>query len=384
MAVPRSFQVFVKPGGSLCNLNCEYCYYLEKKQLYPATEIFRLPEILLEEYIVQHIQACSEPVVRFSWHGGEPTLLGLDYFRKIIELQRLHQPRNQEIANGMQTNGTLLDEQWCGFLAAENFYVGLSLDGPEALHDCYRKDPKGKSTFNKTMRGYERLQRFGVQTDILCVVNNRNVRFPLLVYDFFKGIGAAYVSFLPLVEADSQMNGGVSSRTVPPAAFADFLCSIFDQWLEADIGKIKIQIFEEAIRTAFGLDHSLCIFRRTCGEVPVLEHNGDVYCCDHFVDSGHLLGNVMETTLAELLESPALRAFGNAKWKTLPVYCRECGVRDMCNGECPKNRFISSPSGEPGLNFLCEGYRRFFTHCQPFVAEVGEVWREVESRERRS
>jgi len=291
----RIFQVFVKPIGSICNLACHYCYYLDKEHLYPETEVFRMPEVILEEYIVQHIEASIEPVIRFSWHGGEPTVLGLDYFRKIVALQRKHQPINRRIANGMQTNGTLLDEEWCRFLAAEGFSVGLSLDGPEELHDQYRLTRGGKPTFQQAMCGYERLQQYGVCTDILCVVNAYNVRCPLQVYRFFKQVNAPYVSFLPLVEPQPDAEGGVSSRTVPADAFGAFLCTIFDEWISQDIGRIKIQVFEEAARTAFGQEHSLCIFRETCGDIPVIEHNGDFFSCDHFVDAEHCLGNIIET-----------------------------------------------------------------------------------------
>ncbi len=371
----RIFQVFVKPIGSICNLACLYCYYLDKEHLYPEAEVFRMPEVILEEYIVQHIEASTEPVIRFSWHGGEPTVLGLDYFRKIVALQRKHQPIDRRITNGIQTNGTLLDEEWCRFLAAEDFAVGLSLDGPQELHDQYRLTKGGKPTFQQTMRGYERLQQYGIYTDILCVVNAHNVWHPLQVYRFLKQINAPYVSFLPLVEPQPDAEGGVSSRTVPAEAFGVFLCTIFDEWISQDIGRIKIQIFEEAARTAFGQDHSLCIFRETCGDIPVIEHNGDFFSCDHFVDTEHCLGNIIETPLVELLESPTQRAFGRAKLDTLPRYCQTCEVRAMCNGGCPKNRFIRTPEGETGLNYLCAGYKRFFTHCQPFVAEVAAQWR---------
>ena len=371
----RIFQVFVKPIGSICNLACHYCYYLDKEHLYPEAEVFCMPEVILEEYIVQHIEASTEPVIRFSWHGGEPTVLGMDYFRKIVTLQRKHQPINRRITNGMQTNGTLLDEEWCRFLAAEGFAVGLSLDGPEELHDQYRLTKGGKPTFQQAMRGYERLQQHGVCTDILCVVNAHNVRSPLQVYRFFKQINAPYVSFLPLVEPQPDADGGVSSRTVPADAFGAFLCTIFDEWISQDIGRIKIQVFEEAARTAFGQEHSLCIFRETCGDIPVIEHNGDFFSCDHFVDADHRLGNIIETRLVELLESPAQRAFGRAKLDTLPRYCQTCEVRAMCHGGCPKNRFIRTPDGETGLNYLCAGYKRFFTHCRPFVAEVAAQWR---------
>lgn len=371
----RIFQVFAKPCGPVCNLDCHYCYYLKKKHLYPENETFAMPDILLEEYIVQHIEASIEPLIRFSWHGGEPTVLGLDYFRKIVALQQKYRPLNRQIANGMQTNGTLLDEDWCRFLAAESFAVGLSLDGPQKLHDRFRLKKGGKPTFAQTLRGYELLRKHGVATDILCVVNARNVQHPTEVYHFFKKIGASYVSFLPLVEPRVGGEKGVSGRSVPAEAFGDFLCTIFDEWVGRDIGQIKIQVFEEAARTAFGLDHSLCIFRETCGDIPVIEHNGDFFSCDHFVDAEHRIGNIIETPLAELLESPAQRAFGQAKADTLPRFCRSCEVRDMCSGGCPKNRFRHTPDGESGLNYLCAGYKSFFNHCRPFVQEVAAEWR---------
>jgi uncharacterized protein len=370
----REFQVFAKPIGSICNLDCHYCYYLKKEHLYPKGESFRMSDEILEEYIVQHINASPGPEIRFSWHGGEPTVLGLDYFRKIVALQNKHQPSNRRIANGMQTNGVLLDEGWCRFLAAEGFAVGLSLDGPQEMHDRYRVTKDKKPTHQQTMRGYKLLQQHRVYTDILCVVNAQNVKFPTEVYRFFKQINAHYISFLPLVESQPGAEGGVSHITVPAEAWGVFLGTIFDEWRDQDIGQIKVQIFEEAARTAFNQEHSLCIFRPTCGDIPVVEHNGDFYSCDHFVDAEHCLGNIKETPLVELLESPAQRAFGKAKLETLPRYCQECEVKVMCNGECPKNRFLQTPDGEAGLNYLCAGYKRFFAHCQPFVSEVAAQW----------
>ena len=370
----RDFQVFIKPTGPLCNLDCEYCYYLKKQRLYPQGESFRMPDIILEEYIVQHIEACAEPVIRFSWHGGEPTILGLEYFHKIVALQRKHQPPDQSIMNGMQTNGTLLNEDWCKFLADEDFYIGLSLDGPPKMHDRHRRDKKGHATFELTMRGYNLLRKNRVHTDILCVVNAYNVQYPLEIYRFFKEIGADYVSFLPMVERNLNTKRGVNGLTVPAEAWGSFLCTIFDEWVSRDIGKIKVQIFEEAARTAFGQDHSLCIFRPVCGDIPVVEHNGDFYSCDHFVDKEHHIGNIIETPLAELFDSQAQRAFGRAKLESLPRYCRECEVMMMCHGGCPKNRFIQTPDGEQGLNYLCPGYKRFFSHALPFVKEVARQW----------
>ena len=372
----REFQVFVKPIGSICNLDCHYCYYLKKEHLYPKGESFRMPDDILEEYIVQHIDASPEPVIRFSWHGGEPTVLGLDYFRKIVALQRKHQSPDQQIINGMQTNGTLLDEDWCRFLAVEGFMVGLSLDGPQEMHDMYRMTKDRKPTHEQTMRGYKLLQKHRAQTDILCVVNAHNVQHPTQVYQFIKQIKAPYVTFLPMVEPEPGAEGGVSQLTVPAEAWGAFLCTIFDEWRDRDIGQIKVQIFEEAARTAFEQEHSLCIFRPTCGDIPVVEHNGDFFSCDHYVDNEHCLGNIRETPLVELLESPAQKAFGQAKLDTLPRYCQECEVSAMCNGECPKNRFLHTQDGEAGLNYLCAGYKRFFTHCRPFVEEVAAQWRQ--------
>lgn len=369
------FQVFVKPAGPRCNLNCRYCYYLEKDRLYPKTEIFRMPDDLLDDYISQHIDASPDEVIRFSWHGGEPTVLGLEYFRKIVALQRRHGPADRRIANGMQTNGILLDEDWCRFLSTEGFAVGLSLDGPPELHDRNRVTRNGRPTFERTMHAYELLRRHQVSTDILCVVNSQNVRFPSEVYRFFKKIEAAYVTFLPLVEPQAETDGGVSPDSVPAESWGTFLSTIFDEWVDGDIGRIKVQIFEEAARPAFNQEHSLCIFRPVCGDIPVVEHNGDFYSCDHYVDAAHRLGNIRETPLVELLESPQQRAFGNVKLETLPRYCRECEVRIMCNGECPKNRFARTPGGEAGLNYLCAGYKTFFTHCRPFVEEVAAEWR---------
>ena len=371
----RDFQVFTKPAGAICNLDCQYCYYLSKAHLYPNGGPIRMPELILEEYIVQHIEASPEPLIRFSWHGGEPTILGLDYFRKIVALQRKHRPAKQRIVNGMQTNGTLLDEDWCRFLADEGFFIGLSLDGPEKIHDRHRKTKAGKPSHAQTMRGYDLLRQHRVYTDILCVVNAHNVRYSKEVYRFFKQIGSEYVSFLPMVERHPEANNGVHPLTVPTEAWGDFLCDIFDEWVSSDIGQIKVQIFEEAARTAFGQDHSLCIFRQVCGDIPVVEYNGDFYSCDHYVDAEHNLGNIIETPFVRLLESPAQRAFGQAKRDSLPRYCRECEVLAMCNGECPKNRFIRTPDGEEGLNYLCAGYKRFFVHCRPFVDAVAEEWR---------
>jgi len=366
----REFQVFVKPAGAICNLDCRYCYYLPKEHLYPNAESFRMSENLLEEYIVQHIEASPSPVITFSWHGGEPTILGLDYFRKIVALERKHQPPGRRIINGIQTNGILLDEEWCRFLSAEGFGVGLSLDGPPEMHDRYRVTKGQEPTHKQTMRAFDLMQRHRIPCDILCVVHDQNVCYPTQVYRFFKEIGGQYVGFLPVVEPKQDSQSGVSPHTVPAKAFGAFLCTIFDEWMRRDIGRITVQIFDEASRPILGLEHSLCIFRETCGEIPVIEHNGDFFSCDHFVDAEHRLGNIRETPLVALLESPAQRTFGQAKRDALPRYCQVCEVRAMCNGGCPKDRFLRTPDGEEGLNYLCSSFKRFFTYSRPSLLKL--------------
>jgi uncharacterized protein len=369
----REFQIFAKPAGAACNLDCRYCYYLHKDLLYPDSESFRMPDDLLEEYIRQQIAIAPERSINFFWHGGEPTVLGIDYFRKITRLQRKHLPPDRQITNGIQTNGVLLDDDWCRFFAAEHFSVGLSLDGPPALHDVYRVTKDGKPTHRQAMQGYRLLLKHKIPVDLLCVVHAENVRHPLEVYRFFKEIKAQYISFIPLVEQEPALQGGVSERTLPAEAFGAFLCAIFGEWVRQDIGRIIVQMFEEAARPAYGQDHSLCIFRPTCGDVPVVEHNGDFYSCDHFVTLEHRLGNIRTTPLIELVEHPAQLAFGQAKREALPHYCRECDVRAMCNGGCPKDRIIRTPDGEAGLNYLCAGYRRFFAYCRDYTGQMAAL-----------
>ncbi len=317
------FQVFVKPAGAACNLACRYCYYLEKAALHPSAGVPRMPADLLESYIVQHLEASDGPVTRFSWHGGEPTVLGLDYFREIVGLQRRHEPPGRRIANGIQTNGLLVDEAWARFFAAERFSVGLSLDGPADLHDPYRVTRGGEPTHARVMQALERLQRHRVAHDILCAVHDLNVRHPLRVYRFFRQAGVRTIGFLPVVEAASDEPGGVTTHTVPAEAYGEFLCAIFDEWVARDTARIEVQAFEEATRPARGLEHSLCILRETCGDIPVVEHTGDVYSCDHFVNERHRIGNLRESRLADLLVSPRQRAFGLAKRDTLPRQCRD-------------------------------------------------------------
>ncbi|RPI45444.1 MAG: SPASM domain-containing protein, partial [Bacteroidetes bacterium] len=284
-------------------------------------------------------------------------------------------PRGRTIRNGIQTNAILLDRVWCGFFSREQFAVGVSLDGPADLHDLHRWNRNRGSTFEKTLNGISLLQEQGLEPEVLCVVSAGNVRHPLEVYRFFRSLEITGITFLPLVVRDKSSVTGASAGSVLAEAFGDFLIEVFNEWKERDIGKIKVQIFEEALRTAFGQGHTLCIFKTTCGGVPVVEHNGDFYSCDHFVDEQHRLGNILENPLSDLLDSYEQHAFGRAKLGTLPRYCLECTVRDMCGGECPKNRFIRTPAGEEGLNYLCAGYKKFFLHCRPFVQAVTETWK---------
>jgi uncharacterized protein len=368
--IEREFQIFAKPVSSACNLNCSYCYYSVENSKIGSVVQARMEFDLLEKYIVQHIEATTDDLILFSWHGGEPTLAGIDFYRKAVEIQKKYLPVGKKLVNGIQTNGTLINDEWCRFLKSENFLVGISMDGPEEFHDRFRLKNNGQGTFNEVLRGYQLLQRYEIITEILCVVNAVNAEYPQEVYRFLKSLNAGFITFLPLVERKSGFKTEVADNTVSPEAFGKFLVQIFDEWIENDIGKVTVQIFEEALRAAFDKEHTLCIFKENCGGVPVIESNGDFYSCDHFVNPQHLLGNISEKSVSDFLDSAEQKAFGKAKSLTLPEYCRNCEVLAMCNGECPKNRFIETPYGEPGLNYLCAGYKMFFTHCVPFVEAV--------------
>lgn len=367
----REFQIMVKPVGAVCNLDCGYCYYLQKKDLYPKAESFRMADDLLEEYIIQHIEACPKELIFFAWHGGEPTILGIDYFQRIIELQQKHRPPERTILNGIQTNGTLLDEEWCRFLARHRFQVGISMDGSKYLHDRYRVTKKGESTHKQVLQAYRLLRKYGIECDILCVLHHMNVRQPAAVYRFFRDIGVKYLQFLPLVMR--QEGNETRAETVSADDYGNFLCTVFDEWRRHDIGRIIVQNFEEAMRPYLGEEHALCVLRETCGDVAVVEHNGDFYSCDHFVKPQHRLGNIRENRLVELLESPEQRAFGRRKRDGLPRFCLECEVLSSCNGGCPKDRFIRTPDGEEGLNYLCAGSRRFFTYSRPYLQRMAAL-----------
>ncbi len=373
--ITDDFQVFIKPVGARCNLRCSYCYYLQKSDIYGSGINPIMNDETLENCIKQHFLASSGDTVLFTWHGGEPLLAGIDFYEKALSIQKKHLPHGKSFLNGIQTNGTMITKEWCEFFAANGFIVGMSIDGPKVFHDAMRHTLNKHGSFEKTLDGHRLLREHGVNPEILCVVNSYNVKYPLVVYDFFKMLGANYITFLPLVEKRNIEEEQVSAESVSAFEFGLFLAAIFDEWVKYDIGTVKIQIFEEALRTAFNQEHSLCIFRECCGGVPVIEHNGDFYPCDHFVEKNQLLGNINERHLEYFLKHSAQRTFGDAKLNTLPQYCIRCKVKNMCNGECPKNRFITSPDGEPGLNYLCDGYQYFFNHCKPFVDSVSEAWK---------
>ncbi len=384
----RGFHVLVKPVGPLCNLDCKYCFYLEKEKLYPSSRNWAMSEEVLESHIRQYIQSQNVPVVTFAWQGGEPTLLGVEFFRRAVALQRQYAD-GKRIENSFQTNGILLDDEWGEFLARENFLVGLSIDGPRELHDRYRVDKGGKPTFDKVVHGLRYLQKHRVEFNTLTCVQRHNSYYPLEVYRFLKGIGSRYMQFIPVVERTvpvplnglslispaSPLEARVTEWSVEPRQFGKFLCAIFDDWVRADVGRYYVQLFDVSLESWVGMEPSLCVFRSTCGNAVALEHNGDLYSCDHYVYPENRLGNIIETSLVSLMDSPEQQKFGNGKRDTLPRYCRECEVRFACNGECPKHRFIQTPDGEEGLNYLCEGYRKFFNHVNPYMLFMAEQLR---------
>ena len=361
----RDCLVMAKPGGPGCNLRCAYCYYLPKARLFPQAR--PMDDALLETYIRQRLEASPGPATHFEWHGGEPTLLGLPYFQRIVALQRRHCPPGRTLTNGLQTNGMLLDEAWADFLSREGFSVGLSLDGPAACHDVHRVTPAGAPTQAEVVAAFRLLRRHGVHVDILCVLHAGNVGRPLEVHRFFRELGATHLQFLPLVAREGQ---GVSAATAAPEAIGAFLCEVFDEWLRHDLGRMVVQVFDEALRPPSRLPHALCIFRETCGDVTALEHDGSLYACDHFVDPEHRLGSIAERPLRELAALPELAAFGRRKRDGLPRQCRSCDVLTWCHGGCPKDRICTTDRGEPGLNYLCPAYRQFFRHCRPVLARL--------------
>ena len=369
--IPPRIHVLAKPTGSTCNLNCAYCFYLKKEGLYPASR-FRMSDEVLESYISQLIESHRTDTVIVAWQGGEPTLMGVDFYRRAIALQEKHRRPGMTFENTLQTNGTLLSDEWCAFLRENDFLVGISIDGPRKLHDAHRVDRAGKPTFERVMQGLRLLQKHGVEYNVLVTVNRINAQHPLEVYRFLRDVaGTSWMQFIPAVERISQgvvtpfqEGTTVSERSVAPEQWGNFLTAIFDEWVRNDVGKVFVQTFEATVRNWLNMPSSgMCIFDPVCGHGLALEHNGDLYACDHFVEPNYLLDNILQRHMTELVGSDQQRKFGRDKLDTLPRFCRECEVRFACHGECPKNRFLTTPDGEPGLNYLCAGYKSFFNHA---------------------
>lgn len=390
-----SFHIMTKPIGPICNLDCKYCFYLEKEKLYPDSGGFRMPETVLEAFVRDYIASQRTPEITFAWQGGEPTLLGVSFFRKAVEFQKRY-ANGRKILNSFQTNGTLLDDEWGEFLSKNDFLIGLSVDGPAHLHDAYRVDKRQNPTFAKVMEGLGVLKKHGVSFNTLTVVNRKNSLHPGEVYQFLKEIGSEFLQFIPLVErkADQKANPHGLDLAPPPQAetedsadcpvtpwsvrapdYGNFLISIFDAWVRRDVGKTFVQLFDVALGNWLHMPGGLCVFSERCGTALALEHNGDLYACDHYVYPEFFRGNILHHSMSDLVASPEQIKFGNDKSDSLPTYCRKCSVRFACHGECPKHRFIRTPDGEEGLNYLCPAYKRFFAHIDPHMQTMAALLR---------
>ena len=374
----RPMYVMLKPAGSLCNLRCKYCYYLEKNEFYKDSRNHIITDELLEKFIKEYIEAQTMPEVLFTWHGGETLMRPVSFYKKALELQRVY-GRGRRIDNCIQTNGTLITDEWCQFFKENNFLVGVSIDGPQEVHDEYRKTATGKPTFRQVMKGINLLNKHGVEWNALAVVNDFNADYPLDFYHFFKEIGCHYIQFTPIVEriidrADGltlapgmQEGGRMADFSVTAEQWGDFLCAIFDEWVHHDVGNYYIQLFDATLANWVGQAPGICTMARECGHAGVMEFNGDVYSCDHFVYPEHKLGNLHNQTIYEMMNSPKQKEFSKMKQLMLPQQCKECNFLFACHGECPKNRFVKDKYGNPGLNYLCSGYHKFFTHVAPYM-----------------
>ena len=380
---PRAFHLLAKPTGATCNLDCKYCFFLSKELLYPDSR-FRMTDEVLEGYIRGLLEAHQEPEVTIAWQGGEPTLMGLDFFKRSVELVKKYRHPGQQVSYNIQTNGIKVDDAFAAFFKENNFLVGLSMDGTQEMHDTYRVNKGGQGTHKRVLKAWNILNEHKVDVNILTTVNTANADHPLEVYRYFRDeIKAQYMQFIPIVERSTaemlplanegwgerpgnrplytQAGDLVTERTVKPEQYGRFLSAIFDEWVRKDVGKIFVINFDVSLASWMG-QPSMCIFQKTCGDALAMEHNGDLYSCDHFVEPRFKLGNILETHMVEMIASPQQRKFGRDKFDTLPKYCRECEVLFACYGECPRNRFIHTPDGDPGLNYLCAGYKYFFKH----------------------
>lgn len=378
-AFARPMYVMLKPAGSLCNLRCKYCYYLEKDKLYKQCKNHVISDELLEKFIKEYIEAQTTPQVLFTWHGGETLMRPISFYKRALELQRIY-GRGRQIDNCIQTNGTLLNDEWCQFFKENNFLVGVSIDGPQEFHDEYRRTATNKPTFVKVMNGVNLLNKHGVEWNALAVVNDYNADYPLEFYRFFKQIGCKYIQFSPIVErvvkredgltlAPGMQGGdtGLADFSITPEQWGNFLCTIFDEWVHNDVGECFVQLFDATLANWVGQAPGVCILAEECGHAGVMEFNGDVYSCDHFVYPEHLLGNLHTKTITEMMYSDQQNKFAKMKKQMLPQQCKECKFLFACHGECPKNRFLNDKYGNYGLNYLCKGYRQFFEHVEPYM-----------------
>lgn len=376
-----------KPAGPVCNLNCTYCFYLEKESSLSTQSRWRMPREVLETYVKDYIASQDTPEVVFAWQGGEPTLMGLDFFKEVVELQQRH-AKGRTVRNTLQTNGILLDDSWCEWLAQKDWLVGLSLDGPRDLHDTYRVDKGHHPTFDRVMKALETLKRHGTPFNTLTVVHRRNSLEPGRMFSFLKETGSRHWQFIPVVERVASQGAGLAAPpredateevtpwSVRPADYGRFLIEIFERWVTHDVGRIQVQLFEAALANWLGAPADYCWFSKDCGGSLALEHNGDLYSCDHFVYPEYRLGNILETPMKEQVFSERQHAFGKAKSSTLPRQCRECSMQFACHGECPKRRFLTTQDGEPGLNYLCEGYLQFFNYIEPYMKVMVQLLHE--------
>jgi uncharacterized protein len=391
--LPHGIHVVAKPIGPACNVDCEYCFYLEKQSLFGPGERHRMPDEVLSAFIAGYATSQPTPVVEFVWQGGEPTLLGLDFFRRVVELQRPFATPARTIRNSLQTNGTLLTEEWCRFLKQHGFTVGISLDGPRDLHDLHRKDRAGNGTFDRVMRGLRLLQQHGVDHNVLATVSREASRRPLDVYRFLKCAGVEYLQFAPVVERlpgarsaerglrlagpaslrEREAQTEVTPWSVVPEEYGDFLVAIYEQWVRSDVGAVFVMNFEWALNAWIGNPSPVCVHAEQCGSSLVVEHDGDVYACDHCVYPEHRLGNVIDDDLVALAGRSRATGFGVEKESALPRQCRECSVLAACRGGCPKHRFLTSLHGAPGLQYLCAGYRKFFLHIRKYCHAMAQL-----------
>jgi uncharacterized protein len=402
---PPAFHLLAKPTGAVCNLDCSYCFFLSKEMLYPGSR-FRMADEMLDSYLRQLIEGHQTPDVTVAWQGGEPTLMGLEFFERSIELAERYRKPGMAIHYTIQTNGTLIDDRWAALFKAHDFLVGISIDGPRAMHDAYRIDKGGQPTYDKVMRGLRLLQAHGVEYNTLTTLHHANADRPREVYRFLRDeCGSRFVQFIPIIERmpvtgdglnDAPLPGQagarqwtswrdrplytqtgnlVSDRSVTARQYGEFLIGVFEEWVRRDVGSVYVQMFDVALANWYGEPPGLCVHSKTCGLALALEHNGDLYACDHFVEPAYRLGNIGETAMIELIDSPQQRQFGQDKHDRLPRYCLECPVRFACHGGCPKDRFIVTPDGEEGLNYLCAGYRLFFQHVDRPMRVMSELLR---------